>query len=402
MALASAESVLLQQATLVLSVACWGALSALGRINPRASGPAWWSAALGLTALSILLLPAEPARATWVVLALLEVLGLAAVLAALEGTLRFRGWSSDGSRWKAGLLAVLVAGLVAAPWTGLESLRKGLLDASRVILLVGLAWVAVRGASAADRLGLRLLGAVALLWAGVQAARAGLGGPQPAPAWWWLGHMVFVVGWTTALLLACYGRAHARVQALATQDLLTSLPNGRQFENRLAGFVDQVGRGGAAFSLLMLEVQGVKEVNAMLGRDAGDALLVEFARRLRRALRHADAAARTGGYEFGVLLHDLADPTALKAVSLRLLQSLQGPLKWQGHTIELRCSAGAAAWSEALGRLEELRALADRRLRATTASQAVGETGPIAWLSPSTPQQRPPGTRSRASDRGSG
>ena len=137
------------------------------------------------------------------------------------------------------------------------------------------------------------------------------------------------------------------------------------------------------------------EVPPGSGVGAGDAMLAEFGRRLRRALRHADVPARTGGHEFAALLQGEPDAQALQPLAQRIMAALQGPLQWQGHVLELRCRHGAACWSEAQGRLDDLRALADRRLRAAHEAQPAGP-----WISPLPAPPRPPSTRSRASDRG--
>ena len=68
-----------------------------------------------------------------------ETLAFAAILAALEGTLRFRGQDGDAMRWKIGAVALLAVGLLAAPWTGLEPWRSILFDVVCALLLIGLA-----------------------------------------------------------------------------------------------------------------------------------------------------------------------------------------------------------------------------------------------------------------------
>jgi len=392
----TAESATLQAAAVPVAVVAWGAIVGLTKANPRAVGPAWWVAALGATALALTLLPwaASASPAPVVLQALLAFGGL---LAALEGMLRFRGWAAKPGRRKLGLVALGLVAALAWPWPAGVTWPDRALDVAHALVLGALAWVAARGAVGADRPGLWLAAAFAALLGAAYAGRAWAGGIAVvgAPAWWLQALLLFCTGWTLGLLLACYGRAHARVQALATQDLLTSLANGRQFETRLAALAQQAAQGGAAFGLVVLDVEGVKEVNVLLGRDAGDAMLAEFGRRLRRALRHADVPARTGGHEFAALLQGVPDAQALQPLAQRIMAALQGPLQWQGHVLELRCRHGAACWSEAQGRLDDLRALADRRLRAAHEAQPAGP-----WISPLPAPPRPPSTRSRASDRG--
>lgn len=397
----TSEPVLLQHGAAALAAVCGGVLAALGRVSPAAPAPRWWAAALGLIASACALYPEGAGWAGGFAPVLHDILALAAILVAVEGTLRFRGRDGDAKRWKIGAVAFLAVGLLAAPWTGIEPWRSVLLDVFCALLLIGLAWVSAVGAQPPERVALRLACVAALLWAAAYTARATLWPPQSVPTWWWLAVMLVTVAWTTALLLACFCRAHAHVQALMTQDMLTALPNRGHFERSLGAFVRQAGAGGTAFSLLMLQVEGVKELNARLGRDAGDALLVEFARRLRRVLRHVDVPARTGGYEFAALLHDLDDPVTLNAVTKRLHDRLEGPLEWQGHALEVRCSIGGATWSECQGRTDELGVLADQRLHEMMAARSAEFGGPAAQVSPPPPSPRPPGTRSRAGDRGS-
>ena len=133
-----------------------------------------------------------------------------------------------------------------------------------------------------------------------------------APDRWLQAMLMFCVGWPLGLLLASYGRAHARMQTLATQDQLTSLINGRKFEVRVAALAQQASQAGTPFGLAVFDLEDVREVNALLGRDAGDAMLAEFGRRLRRALRHGDLPARTGGHEFAALILGVSDEQALE------------------------------------------------------------------------------------------
>lgn len=390
------ESALLQTAAIPVAVAGWVGFSGLRHVNPQAAGPAWWAAALGSMALTLALLPLTVgASPLWA--GLHAALALGALLAGLEGTLRFRGRQSQPWRWRLGLAVLVLSGVLG--WLGAVgwSWPGRALDAAHASVALALAVVGARSASGAARVGLRLAAAFALLLGLAHACRAWAGGASGvgAPAWWLLALTLFCAGWPVSLLLACYGRAHSRVRALATQDLLTSLSNGRHFETCLTSFAADAGRGGRQFSLAMLNLDGVAEVNTLLGRDAGDAMLAEFARRLRRAVRHDDLVARTAGHEFAAVLFGATDPVALEATVDRLVTSLQGPLAWQGHALHLRARVGAATWGEAQGRLDDLRALTDRRL---AAARPVPEAGP--WVSPAPTPPRSPRTRSRASDLG--
>jgi diguanylate cyclase (GGDEF)-like protein/PAS domain S-box-containing protein len=93
-----------------------------------------------------------------------------------------------------------------------------------------------------------------------------------------------------------------RLRHLADHDTLTGLLNRRAFEEALDAHVARVRRYGAAGALLLLDLDGFKDVNDTLGHHAGDALLVRVAAALGERLRETDVLARLGGDEFAVLL----------------------------------------------------------------------------------------------------
>jgi GGDEF domain-containing protein len=299
----TAESANLQAVTVPVALVAWGAIVGLGKVDPRAAGPAWWAAALGSLALGLALLPWAALRSP-VPPVLQALLGFGALLAALEGMLRFRRWPGEARRWPFGLALLVLVVALAWPWPAGVTGPGRALDGLHALVLGALAWASVRATTPADRSGLWLSAAFAALLGAAYAWRAWAGGVATvgAPAWWLQAMLMFCVGWPLGLMLACYGRAHAHVQALATQDQLTSLANSRQFEARIAALAQQASQAGTPFGLAVFDLEGVREVNALLGRDAGDAMIAEFGRRLRRALRHGDVPARTGGHEFAALI----------------------------------------------------------------------------------------------------
>lgn len=94
----------------------------------------------------------------------------------------------------------------------------------------------------------------------------------------------------------------SEVYKLAALDQLTGLYNRRSGEQRLAEEMSRAVRHGRPLTLLLLDVDGLKQINDRLGHPAGDLLLKQFADRLQRAIRGSDLAVRIGGDEFMVLL----------------------------------------------------------------------------------------------------
>ncbi len=104
---------------------------------------------------------------------------------------------------------------------------------------------------------------------------------------------------------------------MAITDGLTGLNNRSYFERQLATLVDQATSRGRLLSLLIIDIDHFKSINDTYGHLAGDAVLVEFAERLRSAVRGIDLAGRFGGEEFVVAMPDTDGSLAL-AVGERL------------------------------------------------------------------------------------
>ena len=130
--------------------------------------------------------------------------------------------------------------------------------------------------------------------------------------------------------------AEERLQQEALQDSLTGLANRRWFMRALDEAVGRSGRTGAPFGVLVLDVDDFKRVNDTLGHPAGDALLVDLARRLISALRPADTAARLGGDEFVVIAEDLRSPDDALTVARRVLERCTGPYELAGVDAPVR------------------------------------------------------------------
>ncbi|MEH1015544.1 diguanylate cyclase [Micromonospora sp. CPCC 206060] len=97
-------------------------------------------------------------------------------------------------------------------------------------------------------------------------------------------------------------RVHEEVQRLSLTDPLTGLWNYRYLKESMRREVERANRFGRMLSVLALDLDRFKEVNDTHGHAAGDAVLAEFAGRLRAEIREVDLAFRSGGEEFVVLL----------------------------------------------------------------------------------------------------
>ncbi|MFC3706001.1 PleD family two-component system response regulator [Devosia honganensis] len=109
--------------------------------------------------------------------------------------------------------------------------------------------------------------------------------------------------------------------AMAVTDELTGLYNRRYFDRHLGIMLGKAQEQGRDMALMILDIDHFKAVNDNHGHDAGDAVLREFAARLRRNIRGVDLACRFGGEEFVVLMPD-TDAAQAETVAERVRQAI--------------------------------------------------------------------------------
>lgn len=96
-------------------------------------------------------------------------------------------------------------------------------------------------------------------------------------------------------------RAEEQLWEAAHHDALTGLPNRVFLHRSLGELIDEAGRAGGDLAVLAIGIDGFREINDVMGQDVGDALLAEFARRLRELCATSGFAGRLGGDEFAIV-----------------------------------------------------------------------------------------------------
>lgn len=135
-------------------------------------------------------------------------------------------------------------------------------------------------------------------------------------------------------------RDHAALAQLAVQDALTGLANRQHALDRMGALGTQA-QGG----LMLIDVDRFKRINDRHGHAAGDAVLVELAQRLRRAVRTDDLVARWGGEEFLVLVAEPGRAGATAALAARLLADVASePVAGAQAPLAISISIGLADW----------------------------------------------------------
>jgi diguanylate cyclase (GGDEF)-like protein/PAS domain S-box-containing protein len=122
-------------------------------------------------------------------------------------------------------------------------------------------------------------------------------------------------------------------------DPLTGLPNRILFTDRLRHALERGHRENTPTCVLVIDLDGFKEINDALGHAAGDAVLVAFADRLRAVLRASDTAARLGGDEFSIVCES-TDRADAEVLADRLRRGVAEPLVLEGTTVQLGMSIG--------------------------------------------------------------
>jgi diguanylate cyclase (GGDEF)-like protein len=151
----------------------------------------------------------------------------------------------------------------------------------------------------------------------------------------------------------------AKLRFLADHDPLTNLLNRRAFVRELDAEVTRARRYGRPLALVVLDLDGFKEVNDRYGHAAGDAVLARVATTLQSTLRDSDLAFRIGGDEFALILVE-AERADACAVAARFGASLEGDLDERVRA--LTASFGVALCNDSVGGGDELFRLADEAM----------------------------------------
>ena len=126
------------------------------------------------------------------------------------------------------------------------------------------------------------------------------------------------------------------VYKLAALDQLTGLYNRRSGEQRLAEEISRAVRHQRPLTVLLIDLDGLKQINDKLGHAAGDLVLKTFSERLQKAIRGSDLAVRLGGDEFMALL-----PECRAEEVGHVMGRIQGlEVEYEGTRIPIRFSRG--------------------------------------------------------------
>lgn len=134
---------------------------------------------------------------------------------------------------------------------------------------------------------------------------------------------------------------------LANFDSLTTLPNRNLFFEHLRKGLQQSRRQQRMAAILLVDLDGFKQINDTLGHEAGDVLLRQVADRLQHCVRASDTVARLGGDEFTIILLDLEQASGAENVASKIIERLARPVTLTGFSearVTITASVGIALY----------------------------------------------------------
>jgi diguanylate cyclase (GGDEF)-like protein len=174
-----------------------------------------------------------------------------------------------------------------------------------------------------------------------------------------LGPML-LVAFLTTLLAENIHTAKARIRALSDRDELTGLYNVRAFTKLAERQHELAARAGDVYSIVMVDVRGLRSVNEIYGHEAGNQVLHLAGDALLRLTRGTDVVARYGGDEFAILLTHVDNEIAAEVAQRIRNVVFATTLEVAGRILRVQVAVGVAAYPMHGGSVQQVIAAADR------------------------------------------
>jgi diguanylate cyclase (GGDEF)-like protein len=136
--------------------------------------------------------------------------------------------------------------------------------------------------------------------------------------------------------------ARTKIHQLAFYDSVTGLPNRVMFQQRAAEIVTERLPDDTLLAVHYLDLDGFKAVNDTLGHEIGDELLKQVGQRLRSCIGATDLIARLSGDEFAILQRNAPSRREVRRLASQLISVIDQPFELNGHSLNVRISAGFA------------------------------------------------------------
>ncbi|MBM3609520.1 MAG: diguanylate cyclase [Alphaproteobacteria bacterium] len=147
---------------------------------------------------------------------------------------------------------------------------------------------------------------------------------------------------TSSLDITARKRTEAHLRHMAHHDALTDLPNRTFLRERTRKLIARARRGNSRFAVHVIDLDGFKSVNDLLGHAAGDRFIKQIAKKLLEIIREEDTLARLGGDEFAVVQTDVASEQDAAAFAQRLLDAIEQNVRFEDMPVTVTASIGIA------------------------------------------------------------
>ncbi|QSZ40784.1 diguanylate cyclase [Sulfurimonas aquatica] len=141
-------------------------------------------------------------------------------------------------------------------------------------------------------------------------------------------------------------KKHKDIQHKALHDSLTNLPNRTLFLDRLESEIKKSQRLEKTFALLFFDLDKFKVINDTYGHQLGDAYLIEFSKRVSKALRASDTCARLGGDEFVAILSNMKGFDQIETILNKITESLKEEFRFGEHSLKMKASVGISLYPD--------------------------------------------------------
>jgi diguanylate cyclase (GGDEF)-like protein/PAS domain S-box-containing protein len=174
--------------------------------------------------------------------------------------------------------------------------------------------------------------------------------------------------------LSTQQREEEELRQQANIDVLTGLANRSRFYHR----VEEALINTTPTAVLMIDLDGFKDVNDTLGHAIGDSILCEVGQRLKRLVGADDVVARIGGDEFAIMLANISSAEIAMQVADSMIDRISRPIHIDAHEVRVTASCGVALAPEQAQEALELVSDADLALFKT---KSTGRNGTLLFTS---------------------
>ena len=159
-----------------------------------------------------------------------------------------------------------------------------------------------------------------------------------------VGGVIMVYAEMNKALRTTLNAANEELAILSSHDDLTGLYNRRFYDQGMARSLERASELGKPMALIMIDLDGFKQINDTYGHGVGDVLLTQLGMRLRHQMRETDLVARLGGDEFAVILEDVHAEEEVQQIAEKLLVAVRAPVLVRGKALALNASYGVALY----------------------------------------------------------